>query len=310
MLETNNLVKRSAQLQLLAFTLAENLRSGSFKSLSCGHGIEFSDVREYLPGDSVRSIDWNVTARFGRPFIKQYEEDRELSVFFVVDRSLSMFTGSYVPGSLVPQTSKNTASANEARLKIQTASEVAALLLLASERNAGANGAVLFDGAIQKSVPPKAGRDYAMMILSLLDDISSCKVKGSALANALKGAYQLLKKRSLVFVISDFRVSGWEQSFAALCQKHDVVAVRITDAIDSELPSLGMVSFFDTETKKRMLLPTSSKKFKMAWFMNNRSRSEVWHDFCIKHGASPLVISTAEDVSLALSRFLGSKQKK
>ena len=288
-MNTTRLAKRASQLRLSAITLAENMRQGSFKSLYRGQGIEFSDVREYLAGDNVRAIDWNVTARMGRAFVKQYEEDRELSVLLILDCSRSM----EVPN-------KNTT-------KLRAAAEAASLLLLACEHNSAAIGSVIFDGKIQFSCAPKAGRENSMMILSKLDKIEgrdeSEKKEGSVLPNALKGAAKLLKKRSLVFIFSDFRSSKWEKTFAQLSQKNDVIAVRITDSSDSELPEMGTVPFFDAESKKKSVFPTLSKRFKSEWSQANRERTEQWKNTCLKHGASPVVLSCEEDCVLVFSRF-------
>ena len=293
-MNVNRLAQRASSLRLAAITLAENMRNGSFKSLYRGQGIEFSDVREYLNGDNVRSIDWNVTARMGRPFIKQYEEDRELSVFLILDCSRSMELGSDVT-------------------RLSLAQEASALLLLACEHNAGAMGAVFFDGKIQFSCPPKAGRENSMMILSKLDKIDSIpeseKSDGSALSNAINGAAKLLKKRSLVFILSDFRSSRWEKPFARLAQKHDVVALRITDPSDRELPEIGTIPFYDAESKKKSLFPTLSRRFKAQWREANQKRSEQWKDFCSKHGAFPLTISTQEDAVSTLQRFFKQKAR-
>ena len=293
-MNVNRLAQRASSLRLAAITLAENMRNGSFKSLYRGQGIEFSDVREYLNGDNVRSIDWNVTARMGRPFIKQYEEDRELSVFLILDCSRSMELGSDVT-------------------RLSLAQEASALLLLACEHNAGAMGAVFFDGKIQFSCPPKAGRENSMMILSKLDKIDSIpeseKSDGSALSNAINGAAKLLKKRSLVFILSDFRSRRWEKPFARLAQKHDVVALRITDPSDSELPEIGTIPFYDAESKKKSLFPTLSRRFKAQWREANQKRSEQWKDFCSKHGAFPLTISTQEDAVSTLQRFFKQKAR-
>ena len=293
-MNVNRLAQRASSLRLAAITLAENMRNGSFKSLYRGQGIEFSDVREYLNGDNVRSIDWNVTARMGRPFIKQYEEDRELSVFLILDCSRSMELGSDVT-------------------RLSLAQEASALLLLACEHNAGAMGAVFFDGKIQFSCPPKSGRENSMMILSKLDKIDSIpeyeKSDGSALSNAINGAAKLLKKRSLVFILSDFRSSRWDKPFARLAQKHDVVALRITDPSDSELPEIGTIPFYDAESKKKSLFPTLSRRFKAQWREANQKRSEQWKDFCSKHGAFPLSISTQEDAVSTLQRFFKQKAR-
>ena len=293
-MNVNRLAQRASSLRLAAITLAENMRNGSFKSLYRGQGIEFSDVREYLNGDNVRSIDWNVTARMGRPFIKQYEEDRELSVFLILDCSRSMELGSDVT-------------------RLSLAQEASALLLLACEHIAGAIGAVFFDGKIQFSCPPKAGRENSMMILSKLDKLDSIpeyeKIDGSVLSNAITGAAKLLKKRSLVFILSDFRSSRWEKPFARLAQKHDVVALRITDPSDSELPEIGTIPFYDAESKKKSLFPTLSRRFKAQWREANQKRSEQWKDFCSKHGAFPLSISTQEDAVSTLQRFFKQKAR-
>jgi len=288
-----NLSGRASKLRIASISLAENMRSGNFRSINRGQGIEFSDVRDYMPGDNVRAIDWNVTARMGKPLVKQYEEDRELNVFFIFDCSLSMILGS------------------KEKSKIRTASEVAALLLLASEQNSGANGVVFFDGAIQFSCPPKSGKENAMMILSKIDnlDFSSVSVNGSALQNAIKGSANILRKRSLVFVISDFRTAGYENDLAFLAQKHDVVAIRITDAIDSELPKLGTLPFKDIETNVTAILPTNSSSFAQDWFEANRSRVDNWHNYCVKHNIVPLLISTAEDPVLSLSKFFASRKR-
>lgn len=298
MIETERLSRRASLLNLSALTLAENLKNGGFKSVFRGQGIEFSDVREYFPGDNVRSIDWNVTARMGKPFIKQYEEDRELNVFLVLDCSLSMKSGSLE------------------KTRLSQACETAALILFAAEKNEGAAGAVFFNGEIKFSCPPKSGKKNSMMIFSKLDKLESGdffdgkeSAQGSILPNALSGAAKILKKRSLVFVISDFRAAKWESDFARLAEKHDVVAVKITDASDSELPDSGTLSFFDIESGKRAVFPTSSRKFKSAWFEDNRRRTDKWRDFCVKHGADAIQISTGEDAALALARFLEQKKR-
>lgn len=287
-----NISDRASRLRMSSLSLATSMRGGNFRSVSRGQGIEFSDVREYLPGDNVRSIDWNVTARMGRAFIKQYEEDRELNVFVILDCSLSMLSGF------------------RKKTKLEAASEISALLILASEHNSGANGAVFFDGEIEFSCPPKSGRENAMMILSKLNNLAYSTAKaGSALPNAIRGAASLLKKRSLVFVISDFRIDGYQNEIAVLAQKNDVVAVRITTPSDSELPKVGTLPFSDPETGKSLQLPTSSEQFSKAWFDANRYNTDLWYENCLKRGISPLCISTAEDPVLALNKFFALRKK-
>mgnify|MGYP002853791836 CR=1 FL=1 len=286
------ILKKASLLHLSATTLADHMKSGNFRSLYRGQGIEFCDVRDYLLGDNIRSIDWNVTARMGRPFIKQYEEDRELQVFFVLDRSSSMLLGSQ----------------NKSRL--ECASEAAALLLLAAGKTGASVGAVFFDGKIRFSTSPKAGHEQQMLILSNLDELDESIEEGSVLSNALTGALKLLKKRSLVFVISDFRSTGWQKPLARISAKNDVIALRITDPLDSSIPNIGTVTFRDPENGTLVKLPSASKKFQSAWLEENRHRIDLWQEFCIRHGSYPLTLSTTEEPALVLNRFFAHRSSK
>lgn len=310
------LARRAASLHLFTRILTESLRSGSFKSTYKGRGVEFSGVREYLPGDDVRSIDWNVTARMGRPFVKQFEEDRELVLFLVVDASGSMATG----------------CGQRRRTRLYTGCEVAALMSLAAALGGGSVGGVVFDGGILYSRRPKAGRNQALSFLNQLENVlASCggesqsaerepqlavnqedrlaaATVGSSLDRALRGAASLLKKRALVLVISDFRTAGYEKDLSILSARHDVVAVRITDPVDTRLAGFGSLPFVDPEYGHRRILPTSSASFQQAWQEANRNRMERWQDLCYRRGAWPLVVSTQDDVALVLQRFFSVRE--
>lgn len=286
----SSLARRAALLQLSARKIADGMRSGTFKSLYYGHGIEFSGVRDYLTGDDIRSIDWNVSARMGKTYVKTFEEERELSVFIVADQSLSMTTGA------------------GKKSRLETAMECAALLTLASEQNASPVGAVLFDGEITFSSVPKAGKDQSLLLLTHFDEYDGKHKNGSVLDNALQGAERLLKKRSLIFVFSDFRTTLWEAPFGRLCAKNDVVAVRITDPLDEELPSTGSIPFVDPEIGVRTFLPTSSESFKLAWKNENSRRVSDWKKLCLRHGAIPLEISTDSEPVKELSKFFTQRE--
>jgi uncharacterized protein (DUF58 family) len=244
---SDSLSERASHLRLAARTIAAGLKSGSFRVLRRGHGVEFSGVREYFTDDDVRSIDWNVTARMNKPFVKLFDEEREMVVFVIVDCSLSMETGS------------------GKKSRFAQAVESAALITLASEQNGSPVGAMLFDGELRFSCSPKSGRNHAMTILRKLDTIPEKTVTGSVLPNAIKGTLRLLKKKSLVIIFSDFRCADYEAPLSQLAIKHDVVCVNITDPVDSDFPSLGTLRFFDPETKQIRLLPTSNFGFKTAW---------------------------------------------
>lgn len=290
--DSNTLAKSAASLRLRARSIAEGLRQGNFSSMFKGQGIDFAGVREYLHGDDIRSIDWNVTARMGRPFVKLYDEEREQIVFFIVDRSLSMETG----------------SSNLTRLNL--ASETGALLLLAANSNSCPVGCVFFDGKINFSCMPKNSLDQTMLILSKFAQREDDVTEGSALASAIKGAEQILKNRSMIFILSDFRCPDYQDNLARLAQKHDVVAIRFTDANDFELPDFGMVKVHDPETNYSKIFPTFSNSFKRSWRENSNNLLERWKYMCKKNGVIPLTISTADDPALRLSRFFAVKEVK
>ncbi len=287
-----SLAKRAYLLQINSRTLAEGMRSGSFKSLYRGHGIDFNGVREYIRGDDIRSIDWNVTARNNKPYVKVFNEERDLDVLLLIDRSLSMDTG----------------CGNESRL--ETAFECASLMTMACQHNASSVGAVIFDGSINFSSAPKVGYQQAMMLLAQYEKNQTASKTGTALEGALQGAVKLLKKRSLVMIFSDFRVDGWIKPFAHLCHKHDVVAVRITDPLDDQLPSIGSVYFEDPESRDKKLFPTSLSTFQRRWRESNLLREDLWKREVIRRGGIPLLLSTVSSPAIELTHFFAARERK
>ena len=278
-IDSDSLVKKASFLRLQARSIADSMKSGNFRSLYRGQGIEFSGVRDYIRGDDIRSIDWNVTARMGRPYVKVFEEERELQIFIVMDSSASMFLD----------------CGNGQPVKYSTGANLAALITLASEMNGCPVGAVFFDGAIHFSCKPMQGREQTMLLLTHLDKLPSKKTNGSVLANALIGAGKILRKKSLVFVISDFRSADWETPIIQLAQKNDVIAFRVTDDFDRALPSLGTVLFKDIESGLKMTLPTSSQKLKEEWKNRNEAMQWRWQETCAKHGISPVLVNVTDN---------------
>ena len=295
MRNTDHLAKKSKLLRLNAQNLAEGMKLGNFRSLFRGQGIEFSGVRDYVRGDDVRSIDWNVTARMARPFVKVFEEERELQIFLVVDASLSMKTGS-----------RN-------RSKLESACEAASLITLASEINASPVGMVLFHGVNSFSCIPRTGREQIMHILDRLDKADNrenkTQEKGSALGQAISVASRMLNKRSLVFILSDFLVSPelYQKQLGILAQKNDVIAIRLTGDFDKSLPKFGTVPFMDVETGQTMRLPTGSQRFEKEWTTDYQRREKIWHDFCIKHNIRPVLMKSSEDEFHVLQTLFSQK---
>lgn len=288
-LDEEKLVKKASYLRIAARGLAEGMKTGSFRSLYRGQGIEFAGVRDYIRGDDIRSIDWNVTARMGRPYVKLFEEERELQIFLLLDTSLSMQTG--------PKTT----------LKLSKAAECAALLTIAAELNACPIGTIFFDGTLNFSCEPKGGRAQTLHILSALDKLEPAETPGTVLANAITGASRILRKRSLVFIISDFRTSDWKKPAITLAQKNDVVALRLTDDYENALPEIGTATFTDAESKITMKLPTSSPKFKKEWKIWHEQHQKKWRDTCLKHGIYPAIIKCSDEPLFILNEIFTRK---
>ena len=288
-----SLIKKALYLRLMAEDIAEGMKSGNFRSLYRGQGIEFAGVRDYNRGDDIRTIDWNVTARMGRPYIKIFEEERELQIFLIVDSSRSM----------------QLESSADRRTKYAAAAETAALVAIAAELNACPAGAVFFDGAIHFSCEPSLGKENTMQILNHLDRLPDSPSVGSVLPNAITAAAKVLRKRSLVFILSDFRCGGWEKPLISLSQKNDVIAMRLHDHNDEELPKLGTVVFEDVESGIKMDLPSSSEYFKKEWKAYNNSQINLWQAFCIKHGILPVVMDTKYEPLQILNQTFAQKAK-
>ncbi|OJF77150.1 MAG: hypothetical protein BKP49_03170 [Treponema sp. CETP13] len=287
------LTKKAIALNFAGLNLVDAMKSGMYKSIYSGRGIEFDGVRNYLYGDDVRSIDWNVTARMGKPYIKLYEEERELIVFLIVDRSLSMQLGSGKKH-------------NSSRLK--TATEAASLVLLAAQHNASPIGGVVFGGSVEYASVPKMGRDAAMRLLYKIDAVPDQTMPGTLLSLAIRGAAKRLKNRSLVMIFSDFRCGGYEKELAQLGSLHDVVAVRISDQTDIELPSIGVLPVVDPENKISMKLPTSSHTFRQEWKKYGIEFDRYWKMTCRQRGVTPLVLKNGCNVTTELIQFFSHRE--
>jgi len=208
-----------------------------------------------------------------------------------VDSSLSMSVGS------------------EKKTKLDQAAYSAAIITIAAELNDSPLGAVFFDKTIKFSCAPEFGRERTMVVLTQLDKLCESQEKGSILGGALTGAGKLLRKRSLVFVFSDFRSANWEKPLITLAQKNDVIAINIKDKLDEELPSLGTVPFEDLESGLSMTLPSSSPKFKKAWKEFDENNTKHMTNTCLKHGILPVIMTTKDDPIAVLNSIFAHKSK-
>jgi uncharacterized protein (DUF58 family) len=266
--------------------------SGGFRSVFRGNGIEFEEVRRYEQGDDIRFIDRNVSARFGTPYVKLYREERELTVFTVLDCSASMFSG-------------GKGDVN----RFEQALLAAALIGFSAERAGQRFGALFFDNEVRQLFKPGKGRAHLMAVVSAALSVRP-EGRGSALSSAIRGAGSLLKRRSLVTLISDFRCPDWEGELRGLAGKHDFIAVRISDPFDYEFPGFGFLTVEDPESGKTIQAATGFSSFRRAWREWNEGQSAAWADACRRLGLARLELSTTDDAPSVLKFFFQGRRSR
>jgi len=244
--DTAELLKKVRRIELKTKGLSNQIFSGEYHSAFKGRGMAFSEVREYAVGDEVRTIDWNVTARFGHPFVKIFEEERELTVILVVDVSASDSFGT------------------TAQIKKSMITEICAVLAFSAITNNDKIGVIFFSDKVEKFISPKKGKSH---ILRIIRELIEFKPEGSGtnISEALRYLNNVVKKRSIAFLISDFMDEDYEDSLKLANRKHDMVALRIYDRRESEMPNVGMAQFTDPETNEVRWVNTSSRKVREAY---------------------------------------------
>jgi uncharacterized protein (DUF58 family) len=258
---------------------------GTYRTVWHGVGIDFTDLREYMPEDDVRHIDWNVTARMDEIFVRQYTEERELTAWLVLDRSASMRGG--VPG-LGKDSALNDLAICLARLLSQNGNRI---------------GAVLFDNDLQRMIPPSTGRPQALRLAHELEKSTTATASGTTtdLAAMLKLAANVARRRSLVFVLSDFiGEPGWDRELARLAHRHEVVTVRLVDPAELDLPDLGMVVVEDAETGEQILVDTSDPLLRQRLQAEVQSRETALAEAMSQTGVTAHRITTDQDLVAAL----------
>jgi len=253
--ETRELLKKVRLVEIKTRGLVNQVFSGEYHSVFKGRGMEFSEVREYQFGDDIRSIDWNVSARIGHPYVKIFEEERELTVMLIVDLSRS---GSFGSGE---------------NLKNDIATEICAVLSFSAIKNNDKVGLILFTDRIEKFVPPRKGRAH---ILRIIRELISFEPEGSgtSIRSALEYFHHVNKKRSIAFLISDFVDDEYEKILRIISKKHDVVAVEISDPREGELPPAGIINLSDAETGQERWVDTGSQTVRDAFRERWRERTE------------------------------------
>jgi len=238
-METSELLKRVRKIEIKTRGLSNQIFSGQYHSAFKGRGMAFSEVREYTMGDDVRAIDWNVTARTGHPYVKVFEEERELTVMLLVDVSGSGDFGSKV------------------MLKRQLMTEICAVLSFSAIQNNDKVGIIFFSDRIEKFIPPKKGKSHILRIIRELIDFQP-EGKGTDIAGALRYLTNVVKKRSITFLLSDFMDRNYSDALKLANRKHDLVAIRVFDQLEQEFPNVGLLPITDAETGKLVWVDTSS----------------------------------------------------
>src|SRR5688500_4699486 len=246
MLTTPEILKKVRELEIKSKKLTSGLSTGDYHSAFKGKGMSFREVREYYAGDDIRFIDWNVSARFGHPFSKVFEEERELTVMLLIDVSASSFFGT------VNATKKDVAT------------EIAAVLAFSVVNNGDKIGAILYSDKIEKYIPPKKGKQHALYILRELLSIEPAQ-KGTAVATALRYFTNTTRQRSISFVLSDFIDDRYHDQLRIAARKHDVIGLKIYDRMDRQLPDVGLLRVEDAETGKQKWVDSGSAVVRHAY---------------------------------------------
>ncbi len=289
-MNATEIIKRIRKIEIKTRGLSKNIFSGEYHSAFKGMGMSFAEVRTYKYGDEVKNIDWNVTAKTNEPHVKVFEEERELTVMLLIDISKSTFFGT------------------KSKLKSEITAEISAVLAFSAITNNDKVGAILFSNKIEKFITPKKGKKHILRIIREIIYFNP-ENKGTDIGMALKYLNNVNKKRSIVFILSDFLTKDYETPLRIAGKKHDVIGIHIFDQAEYKLPAAGLVKIMDSETDKKMILDTSSK--------STRQKYEKWYAANYKYfknifnrlGLDSIDIQVKDDYALALHKFFKRRMK-
>ncbi|RLD63606.1 MAG: DUF58 domain-containing protein [Bacteroidetes bacterium] len=279
-METSELLKKVRHIEIKTRGLSKNIFAGEYHSAFKGRGMTFSEVREYQYGDAIRDVDWNVTARFNHPYVKIFEEERELTVMLLIDVSGSKEFGT------------------QTQLKQNMMTEIAAVLSFSAIKNNDKIGVIFFSDKIEKFIPPKKGRKHILRIIQELIDFKP-ESKGTNITEALKYFTNVIKKRCTAFILSDFIDDGiddtLEDAFKIANKKHDIVALKIYDKRETQMPAIGLIKMKDAETNKYVWVDTSDKLIRENYSMWWKKIETKQHTMFKKSGVDYISVATDED---------------
>ncbi|WP_299054439.1 DUF58 domain-containing protein [uncultured Polaribacter sp.] len=268
-MDTKEILKKVRKIEIKTKRLSNDIFGGEYHSSFKGRGMTFSEVRQYQFGDDVRAIDWNVTARYNEPYIKVFEEERELTMMLLVDVSGSELFGT------------------STQFKKDTVTEIAATLAFSATQNNDKVGLILFSDDVELYIPPKKGKSHVLRIIRELIEFKP-KSKQTNIAAALKFLSSVLKKRAIVFMLSDFMNDDYEKTLKIAAKKHDLTGIRVFDKYDEEIPNLGMIPLLDAETGKVQLVNTASKSVRNSYKANALRLNDYYTNIFKRGGAGAI----------------------
>jgi uncharacterized protein (DUF58 family) len=285
------LLSKVRRIEIRMAHLVNEVLAGEYHSSFKGQGMEFSEVREYVPGDDVRLIDWNVTARLEKPFVKQFVEERELTVILLVDVSGSSLYGS------------------SEMTKSEISAELAALLALAAIRNKDRVGLMLFTDQIELMVTPKKGKSHVLRVVREILGFK-CSHSKTSISQALKTLLQVQRRKAVIFLISDFMDIGYDKELAMVARKHDLICLPIIEKVDYDMPASGLVSFLDAETQELVTVDTSDTRIRKFYQNDGLQRLAQLNQILNRNGASAITIYPEADYLGELIRFFRRRGKR
>ncbi|WP_026452097.1 DUF58 domain-containing protein [Aequorivita capsosiphonis] len=268
-MDTKELLKKVRKIEIKTRRLSDHVFGGEYHSTFKGRGMTFSEVRQYQFGDDVRNIDWNVTARYNEPFVKVFEEERELTLMLMVDISGSEYFGT------------------QEQFKNEIITEIAATLAFSAMQNNDKTGLILFSDEIELYIPPKKGKSHVLRIIRELLEHKP-KSNKTDIANALKFLSGVMKKKAIVFVLSDFIADDYRNTLKIAARKHDLTGIRVYDKAEENIPNLGMIQMEDQETGELLLVNTGSKSVRNQYYGYHRERVDYFVESFTKSGAGAL----------------------
>lgn len=285
------LAKKIRRIEIYTSKAVNDILAGEYESVFKGRGMEFDEVREYTPGDEIRSIDWNVTARMGHPYVKRFVEERELTVMFLVDLSASGTFGSID------------------KTKNEVAAELCALLSFSAIKNNDKVGLIVFTDTIEMFIPPKKGTSHVLRLIRELLNFHPLQTDTS-INEALDYLGRVTHKRCVVFLISDFQTGGFEKPLRILGKRHDLIALSITDPREISLPDVGLVELEDAETGERVIIDTGSASVRREYEQLGRQRSNRLRDLFRSMNIDHTEVITGRDYVKDLVGFFRTRERR